>query len=103
MPGDVPKAIGADQGRPTLEGGRVLDVANVIWCTGFRAEFDWIDLPMLGDDGEPVHDRGVVEAAPGLYFVGWPFLYGSLIGGVGRGAEHIAEHIASGQNGRSSQ
>jgi hypothetical protein len=53
---------------------------------------------------EPVHDRGVVEAAPGLYFVGRPFLYGftsSLIGGVGRDAEHIVKHIASaGSNGR---
>jgi putative flavoprotein involved in K+ transport len=94
----VPRAVGANQGLPALEDGRVLDVANVIWCTGFRADFGWIALPVFDDDGEPVHDRGVVGAAPGLYFVGRPFLYGftsSLIGGVGRDAEHIAKHIAS--------
>ena len=92
----VPRTVGAREGRPELEDGRVLDVANVIWCTGFRADFGWIDLPVFGEDGEPVHDRGVVESAPGLYFVGRPFLYGftsSLIGGVGRDAKHIANHI----------
>jgi putative flavoprotein involved in K+ transport len=99
----VPRTVGAMEGLPVLEDGRVLDVANVIWCTGFRADFGWIALPVFGEDGEPVHDRGVVEAAPGLYFVGRPFLYGftsSLLGGVGRDAEHIARHIGSaGPNG----
>ena len=102
----VPRTVGAREGRPELEDGRLLDVANVIWCTGFRADFSWIALPVFDEDGEPVQDRGVVGASPGLYFVGRPFLYGftsSLIGGVGRDAEHIAKHIASGQNGRSSQ
>jgi putative flavoprotein involved in K+ transport len=94
----VARIVGARDGRPALEDGRVLEVANVIWCTGFRADFGWIALPVFGDDGEPIHDRGVVPGAPGLYFVGRPFLYGftsSLIGGVGRDAEHIAKHIAS--------
>ena len=81
-----------------LEGGRVMEVSNVIWCTGFRAHFDWIDLPVVGADGEPVHQRGIVESEPGLYFVGRFFLHAftsSLIGGVGRDAEYIAKHIAS--------
>jgi putative flavoprotein involved in K+ transport len=102
----VSRTVGVDKGLPLLEDGRVLDVANVIWCTGFRPDFGWIELPVFADDGEPVHDRGVVGSAPGLYFVGRPFLYGftsGLIGGVGRDAEHIAEHITAGQNGRSSQ
>jgi putative flavoprotein involved in K+ transport len=46
-----------------------------------------------------MHDRGVVDAAPGLYFVGLFFLYAansSLIGGVGRDAERIAKQIAQG-------
>ena len=94
----VPRTVGTENGLPALEDGRVLDVANVIWCTGFRPDFGWIDLEVFGDDGEPVHDRGVVPAEPGLDFLGRPFLYGftsSLIGGVGRDAEHIARHIAS--------
>jgi putative flavoprotein involved in K+ transport len=94
----VARTVGVSDGRPALEDGRVLDVANVIWCTGFRPDFGWIALPVFDEDGEPLHERGVVEAQPGLYFVGRPFLYGftsSLIGGVGRDAEHIVEHIAS--------
>jgi putative flavoprotein involved in K+ transport len=77
---------------------RVLDVANVVWCAGFRPDFTWIDLPVFGPDGEPLHHRGVVAGAPGLYFVGRFFQYAltsSLIDGVGRDAEHVAAQIAS--------
>jgi hypothetical protein len=45
----------------------VLDVPNVLWCTGFREDFSWIDLPIFDEEGNPRHERGVVEAAPGLY------------------------------------
>jgi putative flavoprotein involved in K+ transport len=92
----VPRTVGVRGGLPVVEDGRVMDVSNVIWCTGFRREFGWIDLPVFGEDGLPVHDRGVVGAEPGLYFVGLPFLSAltsSLVGGVGRDAEHIAKHI----------
>ena len=77
----------------------VLDVANVIWCTGFHPGFSWIDLPVFGEEaGDPMHERGVVASEPGLYFVGLLFLYAVssvMIHGVGRDAEHIAQHIAS--------
>jgi putative flavoprotein involved in K+ transport len=94
----VPRTVGARGGRPVLEDGWDLEVANVIWCTGFVPDFAWIDLPVFAQDGGPVHDRGVVGSEPGLYFVGLVFLYAlasSLVGGVGRDAEHIAEHIAA--------
>jgi putative flavoprotein involved in K+ transport len=93
----LPKTVGIENGLPVVEDGRTVDVANVIWCTGFQPDFGWIDLPVFDDDGQPLHDRGVVTAEPGLYFVGLPFLFAltsSLVGGVGRDAEHIAEHIA---------
>jgi putative flavoprotein involved in K+ transport len=94
----VPRTTGVRAGRPLLESGRVLDVANVIWCTGFAPDFGWIDLPISYQDGDPVHDRGVSRSQPGLYFVGLYFQYALasiLIGGVGRDAEHVASHIAS--------
>jgi putative flavoprotein involved in K+ transport len=94
----VPRTAGVRDGLPELEDGRVLDVKNVIWCTGFVSDFSWIDLPILGEDGHPVHDRGIVGSTPGLYFVGLPFLYSIpsvLIGGVGRDAEHVVRNIAS--------
>ncbi len=82
-----------------LDDGRVLDVQNVVWCTGFRPDFSWIDVPFdMGDDGYPVQYRGVVDSAPGLYFVGLLFLHSftsMLIGGTGRDAERVAKHIAS--------
>jgi putative flavoprotein involved in K+ transport len=96
----VPRTAGVRDGFPTLEDGRVMEVSNVIWCTGFQPDFGWIDLPVFGESGEPMHERGVVESEPGLYFVGrfFQFAFTSwLIGGVGRDAEHIAQHLASRQ------
>ena len=96
----VPRTVGVQHGSPVLEDGRVMHVATVLWCTGFRPDFAWIDLPVLGQDGAPVHHRGIVASQPGLYFVGLWFLSAftsSLLGGVGRDAEHIAEQIAAHQ------
>src|SRR5262249_41710172 len=79
-----------------LEDGRVLNVANVIWCTGFTPGFSWIDLAVFEQSGEPKHAGGVVVGEPGLYFVGLQFLYAlssTMIHGVGRDAERIAEVI----------
>jgi putative flavoprotein involved in K+ transport len=92
----VPRTVGVQDGLPALEDGRALDVANVIWCTGFRHDFSWIDVPVF-DGGSPVHDGGVTSE-PGLYFVGLDFLYSFTsenVGGVRRDARRIAKHIAS--------
>ncbi len=93
----VPRVVGMRDGRPVLEDGRVLHVANVVWCTGFRTDFRWIDLPVFGDDGQPLHYRGVVESEPGLYFLGLVFLYSKssdVLPNRGRDADYIAKHIA---------
>jgi putative flavoprotein involved in K+ transport len=82
-----------------LDDGRVLDVRNVIWCTGFRPDFGWIRFPLeLGEDGYPVQHRGAAASSPGLYFAGLPFLHSfasMLIAGNGRDAERIARHIVT--------
>jgi putative flavoprotein involved in K+ transport len=100
----TPRTVGVRDGLPVLEDQRVLDVANVIWCTGFRPDFSWIDLPIFGEqDIEPMHHRGVVANEPGLYFVGLLFLYAmssAFLPGVGRDAKHIAKHIAARMGGR---
>lgn len=93
----VPRVTGVENGRPVLEDGRVLDVANVVWCTGFRTDFGWIDLPVFDEAGEPKHERGVVESEPGLYFLGLIFLYSlssDVLPGRGRDADYVARHIA---------
>ena len=92
------KVSGVRDGMPLLADGRALDVASVVWCTGFGKDLGWIDVPVSGEDGWPEETRGVVASSSGLYFVGLPLLYsfGSmLIGGVGRDAEHVAGQIAA--------
>lgn len=92
----APRVTGVTDGNPELADGRVVDAPNVIWATGFRYDYGWIDLPIFDDRGLPRHTRGVVLETPGLYFVGLPFLYranSSLVGGVGPDAEYVARMI----------
>src|SRR5262245_612826 len=93
----VPRVAGVKNGRPILEDGRVLDVTNVVWCTGFTNGFSWIDLPCFASDGEPKYDRGAVPEFPGLYFVGLHFLYAmtsDTVTGVPRDAKRAVDAIA---------
>ena len=93
-----PRVASVRHGQPVLEDGRVLDVKNVVWCTGFHPGFSWIDLPIFDSYGEPRHESGVVSGEPGLYFVGLHFLHAfssEMIHGVGRDAARIAKLIAS--------
>ncbi len=93
------RTTGVRDGLPVLDDGRVVDVQNVVWCTGFRPDYSWIAIPLdVGEDGYPVQYRGVVASAPGLYFVGMLFLHSfasMLIAGAARDAERVAKHIAA--------
>ncbi|HEU5111756.1 MAG TPA: NAD(P)-binding domain-containing protein [Acidimicrobiia bacterium] len=92
----APRVVGAEDGLPVLEDGRVIHAANVIWCTGFEPGFTWIDLPVF-EDGRVKHDRGVADVF-GLYFVGLKGLFSvssAQVNGVGRDAERVAKLIAA--------
>ncbi len=92
----VARVVGVRNGIPLLADGRTLDVANVLWCTGYDPGFSWVDLPVFGEDGKPMHERGVVHRVPGMYFVGLHFLYAmssATLIGVGRDAEYVAKAI----------
>jgi putative flavoprotein involved in K+ transport len=95
----VPRVNGVQDAKPQLDDGRIIDAANVVWCTGYHPGFSWIDLPVIRDETQqPSHRRGIVEEMPGLYFVGLKFLYSvssEQIHGVGRDAAHIADTIAA--------
>jgi putative flavoprotein involved in K+ transport len=95
----IARAVGVERGLPVLDDGRVLDVRNVVWCTGFRPDFRWIRVPFeIGDDGYPTQYRGVAASSPGLYFAGLPFLHSfasMFVAGAGRDAERVARHIAA--------
>lgn len=76
--------------------GAVVEPSAVIWATGFRQEYRWIDVPVFDQRGKPVHDRGIT-AINGLYFLGLPWLHtrgSALLGWVGRDAGYLSEKIA---------
>lgn len=86
----------SEDGLPMLAGGRTFDVAAVVWATGIKHDYSWIDLPLPITNGWPVEYRGVVDEFPGLYFLGLAFQYSVSSGemnGVGRDAAYIADRI----------
>lgn len=92
------RVTGVQDGRPQLADGRVLDVANVVWATGFQQVFDWIKAPVVDADGWPREYRGVATDAPGLFFCGLSFQYAfssMVLPGVGRDAAYVADRIAA--------
>lgn len=96
----VPRVIGVRAGLPLLQDGRVLEASNVIWCTGFRQDFSWVELPSFGQDGPPPHVRGVVPSEPGLYFMGLRFQFSEssdTLVGLDRDAAYVAKAIVSRQ------
>jgi putative flavoprotein involved in K+ transport len=92
-----PRASAASGRTMRFEDGSELEVDSVIWATGYRSDYSWIDLPIFDEDGRLRHRRGVTEV-PGLHFLGltWQWTRGSaLIGWVKDDAEFIAERIAA--------
>lgn len=89
------RVTGVQDGKPVVD-GTAYDVANVVWATGFRQVFDWLELPVVGEDGWPVEYRGVVKDAPGLFFCGLSFQFGfgsMVLPGVSRDAGYVADRI----------
>jgi len=80
-----------------------VDVSAVVWCTGFRPSYEFLELPdcPFDDKGLPIAPHGIVGQIPGLYFVGLPFQVGltsTLVGGAGRDAGLVVRHIAQQRN-----
>jgi putative flavoprotein involved in K+ transport len=87
---DASPPLGLDFGRSGIR--------TIVWATGFRPDYSWLDLPVLDYKGNIRHDGGVVTEAPGLYVLGLPFLRrrkSSLIDGVGDDARDLSAHLAS--------
>jgi putative flavoprotein involved in K+ transport len=75
------------------------DIGSVIWCTGYQADFSWIEIPVFDGKGYPGHERGVTEIR-GLYFLGLPWLYtwgSGRFSGIARDAIYLADCIAARQ------
>lgn len=92
----LPRLKGVQQGQPLLDDGRILSVASIIWATGYKPDFSWIKLNVTDNTGWPMTDRGICGKFKGLYFVGMIFqfsLTSGLVGGVGRDAAFVVNHI----------
>lgn len=93
----VGRVVGERGGKPVLDDGEALDAATVVWCTGSVPDHAWIDIPAaFAPDGVVQHRRGLVDAVPGLAFVGLPFLYSvasPTLMGMGRDAEYVVTQL----------
>jgi putative flavoprotein involved in K+ transport len=79
-------------------------IKTIIWATGFRPDYSWLDVPVLDRKGQVRHDGGVVES-PGMYLMGMPFLRrrkSTLIDGAGDDARDLSAHLASYLSSRAS-
>lgn len=84
--------------RAAFDDGSEQDIDAIVWATGYRSDFSWIDVPGVRDEsGGIIHQRGVTDA-PGVFFIGltWQYTRGSaLIGFVGDDAAFIAGRVDS--------
>jgi putative flavoprotein involved in K+ transport len=86
-----------------LDFGRA-GIRTIVWATGFRPDYSWLDVPVLDHKGNIRHDGSVVTEAPGLYVLGLPFLRrrkSSLMDGAGDDARDLSAHLAAHLGARS--
>jgi putative flavoprotein involved in K+ transport len=91
------RVTGVADGRPVLADRGPIDVQTVIWCTGFRQDFGWVDVDIFDERGWPRELGGVVDDAPGLYFMGLAFQTSArsmLIRGARHDALQVVRHLA---------
>ncbi|MGG6292977.1 MSMEG_0569 family flavin-dependent oxidoreductase [Leptolyngbya sp. AN02str] len=75
------------------------NIAAVVWCTGYQADFSWVEVPVFDGKGYPGHERGVTTVR-GLYFLGLPWLYtwgSGRFSGIARDASYLSDYIAARQ------
>jgi putative flavoprotein involved in K+ transport len=93
---EKPRAIEANGEQIRFVDGTNVVVKNIIWATGFKPDYSWIDIPtVLNGQGKPVHKRGI-SPIEGLYFLGLPWQYkrgSALLGGVGEDAHYLFNYI----------
>lgn len=91
-----PRTLNVRKDQVTFENGEQLQVSNIIWATGFTADYSWVHVPnVLDEHKRPCHVRGVTHAE-GVYFLGLPWQSNrssALIGGVAADAQYVLKHM----------
>jgi putative flavoprotein involved in K+ transport len=91
-------ATAIEESPPLLVDFARAGIRTIIWATGFRPDYSWLDVPVLDRKGLIAHDGGVVTGSPGMYLIGMPFLRrrkSTLIDGVGDDARDLSAHLAA--------
>jgi putative flavoprotein involved in K+ transport len=94
-PGDAPLAEDEHLDYVTRLDLNAAEVASIVWCTGFTADFSWIDLAVTDTNGRPVHHNGAAPV-PGIYFIGFPWLSkrkSGVVLGIDEDARHIGDLV----------
>jgi putative flavoprotein involved in K+ transport len=96
-PPEVSTPLPSDGSDPILRLNlKAVGIGSVVWATGFRYDFSWVQLPVFNETGAPIQRRGVTPC-PGLYFLGLRRMYtvnSTILSGVGKDAAYLAENIA---------
>lgn len=90
------RVSGSRDGLPLLDDGTTVPARTVVWATGFRHDFSWLDLPVLDGSGWPREYRGVAQDVDGLFFTGLAYQYSFAsmdLHGVGRDAAYVARRV----------
>ena len=99
----IGRIAGIRDGLPVTVDGDVLEPQTVVWCTGYRDDYSWIDLPMADDHGQLITERGVSPEA-GLYVIGAEFQYAvasATIQGLDQDARYLIDAMAEQAGARS--
>lgn len=91
----VGKCLDAEGKTIITEKKKLAHIQNIVWATGYRPNFSWIEGIELDKDGYPIHHRGVSNSK-GLYFIGLPWLHtrgSATLGGIKKDATYLAEYI----------
>jgi putative flavoprotein involved in K+ transport len=73
-------------------------IRTIVWASGYRPDYSWLELPVLDRKGYITHDGGIVASAPGVYLMGMQFLRrrkSALIDGAGDDARDLSAHLAA--------
>jgi putative flavoprotein involved in K+ transport len=72
------------------------EIRSIVWATGFRPDYSWLNVPVVDDKGDLRHEGGVVDS-PGMYALGLPVLRrrnSTFICGIEQDAREVIEHLA---------
>jgi putative flavoprotein involved in K+ transport len=78
-------------------------IGTVLWATGYRPDYSWLDVPVFGYKGVIKHDGGVVTGSPGMYLLGTTFLRhrrSTYIAGAAQDTADLADHLVAHLAGR---